>query len=49
MDFKRHYYDYQYVINSHDSLDSYLKNIIANLHGQSCRFILFNALYSLIY
>ena len=30
MDFKRHYYDYQYVINSHDSLDSYFKNIIAN-------------------
>ena len=29
MDFKRHYYDYQYVINSHDSLDPYFKNIIA--------------------
>ena len=30
MDFNRHYYDYQYVIKSHDSLDSYFKNIIAN-------------------
>ena len=29
MDFKRHYHDYQYVINSHDSLDPYFKNIIA--------------------
>ena len=30
MDFNRHYYDYQYVIKSHDSLDPYFKNIIAN-------------------
>ena len=30
MDFNRHYYDYQYVIKSHDSLDAYFKNIIAN-------------------
>ena len=29
MDFNRHYYDYQYVIKSHDSLDPYFKNIIA--------------------
>ncbi len=30
LDFKSHYFDYQYVINSHDSLDPYFKGVITN-------------------